>query len=144
MMARKQTPQDGDIQPPERHDPYRLRTLEQILAMFDGGEFLRDKVMGGHRDLMIAMADHKVEHGTKGCQGTMTLQVSYALGKSGDVQMGAKVDFKPPKQPPSSAAAYINDDGQLTLYSPFLRQMQTPPRDVTDFDPETGEVRDVD
>jgi hypothetical protein len=74
----------------------------------------------------------------------MTISVSYALGKSGDVAMGARVEFKSPKKPPSSAAAFINDDGELTLYSPFMARMHRPLRDVEDIDPETGEVRDPD
>jgi hypothetical protein len=73
----------------------------------------------------------------------MTLKLNYALGKQGDVAMGATVDFKSPKKPPSSAAAFINDKGELTLYSPLLRQMQQPVRDVQDYDPVTGEIHDV-
>lgn len=130
--ARKATPPD---------DAFKLRTLEQILALFDGGDFLRE-VMTGHRQLQLDLMDHKAEHGTKGCHGTMTIQVSYALGKAGDVAMGAKVDFKPPKKPPSSAAAFINDSGELQLYSPMMARMHQPVRDVPDHDPETGEIRD--
>jgi len=127
----------------DQHDPYKMRTLEQILALFDGGDFLAE-VLSGHRQLQLDLLEHKAENGTKGCNGSMTLQVSYALGKSGDVAMGATVSFKPPKKPPSSAAAYINDDGELTLYSPFMARMHQPVRDVADFDPETGEIRDPD
>lgn len=132
--------------PDQPRDPYKMRTLEQILALFDGGDFLPE-VMDGHRQLQLDLLAHRDEHGTKGCSGSMTLEISYALGKSGDVAMGAAVKFKPPKKPASSAAAFINDDGELTLYSPFLARMHEPVRDVkaaTDFDPETGEVRDPD
>ncbi|PCJ75551.1 MAG: hypothetical protein COA53_06555 [Rhodobacteraceae bacterium] len=139
MTNRKSTSDAGTIEP---HDPYKMRTLEQILALFDGGDFLAE-VLSGHKQLQLDLLDHKAEHGTKGCQGTMTLQVSYALGKSGDVAMGATVTFKPPKKPPSSAAAYINDAGELTLYSPFMARMHQPVRDAA-FDPETGEIRDAD
>lgn len=139
-MAKKQPP--APVPKVDDHDPYKMRTLEQILALFDGGDFLAE-VLSGHRQLQLDLLEHKEEHGTKGCQGSMTLQVSYALGKSGDVAMGATVTFKPPKKPPSSAAAFINDDGELTLYSPFMARMHEPPRDVTDYDPETGEVRDT-
>lgn len=124
------------------NDPYRLRTLEQILALFDGGDFLAELLVG-HKKLQTDLLDHKAEHGTKGCSGSMNLQINYALGKSGDVAMGSTVQFKPPKKPPSSAAAFINDNGELTLMSPFLTRMHQPVRDV-DFDPETGEVRDTD
>jgi len=127
---------------PEQHDPYKIRTLEQILSLFDGGEFLK-KLLEDHRALQVDLLDHAAEHGSKGCQGSMTIQISYALGKSGDVNMGAAATFKPPKKPASSATAYINERGELTLYSPFMARMHTP-KDVTDYDPETGEIRDVD
>ncbi len=140
-MAKK-TP-GTEIAKPAPHDPYKMRTLEQILALFDGGDFL-EEVMDGHKKLQIDLLEHKAEHGTKGCGGSMTLQVSYALGKSGDVAMGATVTFKAPKKPPSSAAAFINDNGELTLYSPFMSRMHQPVRDVSDYDPDTGEVRDTD
>lgn len=140
-MTKKMT--GTEVAKPAPHDPYKMRTLEQILALFDGGDFLAE-VMEGHKKLQIDLLDHNENHGPKGCQGSMTLQVSYALGKSGDVAMSANVTFKAPKKPPSSAAAFINDDGELTLYSPFMARMHQPVRDVTDFDPETGEVRDVD
>jgi hypothetical protein len=141
MMARKKS--DAASNAVEAHDPYRLRSLEQILSLFDGGDFLTE-VMSGHRDLQRDLLDHKDNHGTKGCHGSMTISVNYALGKSGDVAMGARVEFKSPKKPPSSAAAFINDDGELTLYSPFMARMHRPLRDVEDIDPETGEVRDPD
>ncbi|XAT57872.1 hypothetical protein GN241_11170 [Rhodobacteraceae bacterium IMCC1335] len=133
----------AEITKAEPHDPYKMRTIEQILALFDGGDFLIE-VLEGHKTLQLDLLEHKAEHGTKGCNGSMTLQVNYALGKSGDVAMGASVSFKAPKKPASSAAAFINDDGELTLYSPFMAKMHQPVRDVSDHDPETGEVRDVD
>lgn len=128
---------------PDPHDPYKMRSLEQILSLFDGGDFLAE-VLRGHRDLQLDLLEHKEQHGTKGCQGAMTIQVSYALGKQGDVAMGATVSFKAPKKPPSSAAAFINEDGELTLYSPLMARMQAPVRDVSNYDPETGEIRDPD
>lgn len=140
MMTNPKQPTEIAKRQPD--DPYRLRSLEQILALFDGGDFLAE-VLDGHKTLQLDLLEHKEEHGTKGCQGSMTIQVNYALGKSGDVAMGANVSFKAPKKPPSSAAAFINDDGELTLMSPFLTRMHQPVRDISDHDPETGEVRDT-
>lgn len=139
-MTKRKPPQEEAI--PEPQDPYKMRTLEQILSLFNGGNFLAE-VMSGHTKLMQDLVEHNAEHGPKGCNGTMTLQINYAVGNAGDVGMGATVTFKPPKAPPSSAAAYINDAGELTLYSPMMARMQRPIRDVTDHDPVTGEVRDV-
>ncbi|MDE4272984.1 hypothetical protein PXK58_00765 [Phaeobacter gallaeciensis] len=128
---------------PEPRDPYKMRSVEQILSLFDGGAFLK-QLLADHRQLQCDLLDHKAEHGTKGCSGTMTITVNYALGNSGDVAMGATATFKGPKKPPSSAAAFINDQGELTLYSPMMKQMHQPVRDLPDHDPETGEIRDVD
>lgn len=133
------------INKPEPHDPFKLVSLEQIFTLFDDGDFLR-KVLSDHKGLQRALLDHKDEHGTKGCQGSMTLQINYALGKSGDVSMGATATFKEPKKPASSAAAYINDDGELTLYSPFMKRMHQPVRDAGDVprhDPVSGEILDA-
>ncbi len=126
---------------PDPHDPYKMRSIEQILSLFDGGAFLAD-LLEGHRDLQHALLDYRDEHSAKGCKGSMNLKIDYALGKSGDVVMEAHVEFKAPKKPVSSAAAYINQDGELTLYSPMLTRMQHGVRDVEDHDPETGEIRD--
>lgn len=127
----------------QTHDPYRMRSIEQILSLFDGGEFLAE-LLEGHRELQHDLLEHRAMHGAKDCKGSMTIKVEYALGKSGDVAMGAKVEFKAPKKPAANAAAYINDDGELTLYSPLLTRMQQPVRDVPNHDPETGEIRDID
>ena len=140
MTKRKPT---EEAPKPDKADPFKMRTIEQILTLFDGGDFLAE-VMTGHQTLMQDLLEHNAEHGSKGCDGTMTLQISYAVGNAGDVGMGATVTFKPPKKPPSSAAAYINDAGELTLYSPMMARMHRPVRDVSGFDPETGEVRDAD
>lgn len=139
MMPSQKPP--AKINSAEKPDPYRMRTLEQILSLFDGGDFL-EKLMEGHRQLQTDLLDHHADHGGK-AKGSMTIGVSYNLGKSGDVGMTATVAFKAPQKPASSAAAFINDNGELTLYSPFMARMQPGIRDVTDHDPETGEVRDT-
>ena len=131
---------------PQPRDPYEIRSIEQLLALFDGGEFLT-KVMEGHRDLQTALLDHRADHNGK-AKGSMSLQIGYDLGKQGDVMMSATVTFTKPKKPASSAAAFIGDQGELTLYSPMMRRMQPGVRDVsadTDIiDPDTGEVTERD
>ncbi|OOY31608.1 hypothetical protein [Thioclava sp. F36-6] len=142
MMARKKdTSREAAISSP--HDPFKMRSIEQILMLFDGGGFLTE-IMDGHQELMQDLLEHNAEHGPKGCSGSMTIQLSYAVGNAGDVGMGATVTFKAPKKPPSSASAYINENGELTLYSPMMARMQQPVRDVPPHDPETGEIRDID
>lgn len=124
---------------PDPHDPYRIRSIEQLLALFDGGAFL-DDLNEKQAVLLTDLRAHLEEHGTKGCEGEMVLRIKYAPGKSGDVAMGAAVEFKGPKKPAASAAAYVDEDGRMTLFSPMLKRMQQPVRDVN-YDPVTGEIR---
>jgi hypothetical protein len=140
MMTKEKPP--AQINPPEPHDPFKMRSIEQILSLFDSGQFLAE-IMKGHKNLMHELLEHNAEFGPKGCEGSMTITVKYAAGNAGDVGMGGTVNFKLPKKPPSSAGAYIDEDGELTLYSPMMKQMQRPVRDVN-FNPETGEIRDID
>ena len=125
------------------HDPFAMRSLEQILALFDGGDFL-DELMEKHTQLMADMKEHREAFNSK-TKGSMTLQVNYELGKHGDLIMHADASFKPPKAPASSASAFIDDQGNMTLYSPLMARMETPVRDanVPDHDPETGEIKDA-
>lgn len=142
MQNNSKSLSDQAVKATKDHDPYRMRSIEQILSLFDGGDFLAE-LLDGHRQLQCDLLEHRNEHGTKDCKGSMTIKIDYELGKSGDVAMGAKVEFKAPKKPASSAAAYINDDGELTLYSPLLSRMQQPVRDASNYDPDTGEIRDI-
>lgn len=142
-MTNKKTPPAPMPAPTGQHDPYKMRSLEWLLELFDGGTFL-NQIMEGHRQLQLDLLAHNLEHGPKGCGGSMTIKIDYAVGNGGDVGMGARVTFKSPEKPKSSAAAFINDDGELTLYSPMMARMTQPVRDVHSYDPETGEVRDID
>lgn len=139
-MANKKQP-DADTQI-EQHDPFAIRSFEQLLMLFDGGNFLA-QFMADHIDLLQQMQDHNDEFGHKGAKGSFTLTVGYELGGAGDLGMRAQSDFKGPKKPASQAAAFVDDQGRMTLYSPMMKRMHSGIRDATPHDPETGEVRDV-
>lgn len=126
----------------EPHDPYAIRDLQQLFTLFDGGEFLAD-FMERHRKLLQAMQDYNDEFGHKGAKASFQISVSYELGGAGDLGMKATADFKEPKKPASAGAAYVDEQGRMTLYSPMMRKMHGGVRDVTPHDPETGEIRDV-
>lgn len=126
----------------EEHDPFAIRSIEQLLTLFDGGEFLTS-FMADHHELLQQMQDHNEEFGHKGAKGAFTLTVSYELGGAGDLGLHARADFKAPKKPASQAAAFVDGQGRMTLYSPMMKRMHAGVRDVSNYDPETGEVRDV-
>lgn len=111
------------------HDPYKIRSIEQLLALFDGGDFLADLMEENHK-LKQCLVEHKATYGTKTSEGAMIIRIDYSLGRSGDVLMKASSTFNKPKTPASTAAAFIHESGDLTLYSPFLAKMQNPIRDV--------------
>lgn len=127
----------------EPHDPYAIRSIEQLLMLFDGGHFL-ESLMDQHRELVQQMQDHSEEFGHKGAKGSFSISVAYDLGGAGDLGMKAECSFKGPKKPASHAAAYADPQGKLTLYSPMMKRMHGGVRDVTPHDPETGEIKDVD
>lgn len=132
---------DADTQV-ERHDPYTIRGIEQLLNLFDGGEFLAT-FLEDHRDLLTQLQDHNDQYGHKGAKGSFSISVSYELGGAGDLGMSATADFKGPKKPGSRGAAYVDGNGEMTLFSPMMRRMHSGIRDVTPHDSETGEVRDA-
>ncbi|MGR3375590.1 hypothetical protein [Salipiger abyssi] len=140
-MANRKIPQPESTD--DDRDPYAVRSIEHLLTLFDGGHFLTE-LMPEHRELLQKMQDHNEEFGHKGAKGSFTLSVSYELGGAGDLGMQVAKDFKGPKRPPSHAHAFVDRQGQLTLYSPMMKRMHSGVRDVTPHDPETGEVRDVD
>lgn len=140
MMTKKK--QQNESTPAIEHDPFAIRGVEQLLTLFDGGDFLA-QFLTDHHDLLQQMQDHNEEFGHKGAKGSFTLNVTYELGGAGDLGMKAQADFKGPKKPASQAAAYVDNQGQMTLYSPMMRRMHSGIRDATPHDPETGEVRDV-
>ena len=139
-MANKKPPEPATQVEP--HDPYTIRGLEQMLTLFDGGEFLKT-FMADHRDLIHQMQDHIEQHGTKKAKGSFSLSIDYEVSPAGDLVMTAKADFKGPKKPASSAGAYVDEFGEMTLFSPMMKRMHSGVRDVTPHDPETGEVRDA-
>jgi hypothetical protein len=139
MTKRKDT---TDIAKVEPHDPYAIHDILQLLTLFEGGEFLAE-FNRDHRDLLQQLADHNADFGTKSAKGSFKLEVSYELGAAGDLGMKVTADFKGPKKPASLAAAFVGEGGQMTLYSPMMKRMQPGVRDVTGYDQETGEIRDV-
>lgn len=139
MMAKKAPDPETET---DDHDPYAIRSLEQLFTLLDAGEFLA-QFMHDHRDLMQKLRTHNDEYPSKGARGSFTLSVGYSLSPAGDLQIEASADFKPPKKPSSKGMAYVEPDGQITLHSPLMKRMHGGVRDATNYDPETGEVRDV-
>lgn len=139
-LAKDDTPPEGGLPlPPTKRKPRPavpvLRSMDQILGIFNNGEFLPE-VIEKMAELQRKMAEHRATHSGK-AKGSFTLQIAFEQNKMGDVSMTAVCETKAPKTPPSSAVAYVTDEGLLTIYSPMMSMMQV--RDT--FDPETGEIR---
>ncbi|ETX26619.1 hypothetical protein [Roseivivax isoporae] len=111
-------------------DEFDIRSVDQLFALLDQGDFLAE-IMDGNRDLQRVLLDHRAAFGGKP-KGRMTITIDYELTKTGDVSIGGIVEFKRPKAPKASGVAYVNDQGDLSLYSPMMKRMKV--RDVTEGD----------
>lgn len=138
MMTAKKHPQNN---PAEAYDPYAIRDFAQLMQLPDGGDFLK-QFQTDHNELMGQLRDHVDEFGIA-ARGSFQINFSYALGTGSDLAIEAKASFTPPKKPSSKGAAYLGNQGEMTLYSPMMKKMHAGVRDVTPHDPDTGEVRDI-
>lgn len=120
------------------HNNLDIRSLDQLISLLDGGDFLKE-IMDKNAKLQRELLDYREQHGGKP-KGEMKLILKYELAKSGDVVITGDIDFKPPKPPPASGVAFVDDKGQLSPHSPLLSRMQAGPHDT--FDPDTGEIQD--
>ncbi|WP_306155423.1 hypothetical protein [Roseovarius sp. MMSF_3281] len=116
-------------------DPFKITSMDQLLAILDGGNF-HTEVMDGMRDALAALVDHQAEFGGKP-KAEMTMKINFQRQKSGDLQILGECTFKKPKAPAASGAAFIGDDLNLTLESPMLAKMRSPVRDTTESDTKT-------
>ena len=111
-------------------DDFELRTLQQQLALLDQGQFLQD-LQDKQRDMQLALIEHQENYGGKP-KGVLTLTLQYQLMKSGDVEITGTFDVKAPKAPAASGTAYSDAQGNLTLFSPMMKRMNSGLRDVSE------------
>lgn len=99
-----------------------LHSLDQILALADGGDFLSG-LMDEHRELMLKMHNHQMEFGGE-AKGTVSIKISYALDRKLNMKMKVVSDVKAPKEPTASAIAWTSADGYLTPENPQQIKME--------------------
>ena len=113
---------------PMASDQTILRTADQILAMFDNGEFLQ-QFLTNHQELIVALHNHQMNHGGK-AKGVVTIKLNYSLDKQLTLNAEADAKFDKPKAPKAAAILWTTADGDLTPQNP--RQPSLPGiRDVT-------------
>lgn len=128
---------------PRTSDIYAITDISRFFALFDGNEFATEFMQTVNK-LIAECGDHMATHDSaKDAKGELTLKITCAPQRSGDMAFSAKVTTKAPAKPPASGTAYVGDDGRMTMASPLLQRMMGTPRDIkTPHDPDTGEVRD--
>ena len=97
-------------------DTVTLRTADQILAMFDNGEFLAEFLIK-HQELVVAMHTHQMNHGGK-AKGRATITLNYTMGKQLTLTAEAEAKFEKPKAPKAAATLWTTADGDLTPQNP--------------------------
>jgi hypothetical protein len=98
-----------------------LRTLDQIMALPDNGDFLSG-FLEEHRNLILALHQHQMEYGGKP-KGSFTLKVNYELDRKLTLNMTAKAEVTPPTEPAASAVAWTSADGFVTPENPAQMKM---------------------
>lgn len=129
-------------------DLHAVRGFQQFLATAGGGAFL-EAVDRGHKKLLQDLWDHYDAHRVSGCKGTMSIKIGYTMTQQGDVTFTAEADTKSPKAPAVKFSLWADEQGELSLASPLMRQRSSGLRDAsapaqeTPHDTETGEARDL-
>jgi esterase/lipase len=114
-----------------KHD---LKTIDQILALPDGGDFLME-VHDKHEALITAMADF-VEVNNKSATGSFTIKLTYQLDRTGMFQIAAKCDAKEPQKQAATAVAWQGTAGRITPANPAQMRME-----IRDVSPGKAELR---
>lgn len=113
---------------------YDLKTIDQILSLPDGGDFLME-IHDKHETLIESLSDH-VEEQHKTASGSITIKIDYKLDRAGMFQIGAKCDIKEPAKPAASAVAWMGSSGRLTPANPAQSKME-----IRDVSPGQTELR---
>lgn len=106
---------------------HELRTLEQVLSLFDGGLFI-DQLMLDHAKLIDAIA-LQVDSTQAAAGGSITIKLTYKQDRMGTLEMKAVKETVLPKDPPAKAIAWTTDDGMITPQNP--NQMRMDLRDAS-------------
>lgn len=112
-----------------------LRTADQILAMFDNGDFLL-QFLTDHQALILALHNHQMTHGGK-AKGKFSITVNYTLDKQLTLMAEADAKFDKPKAPKAAATLWTTADGEVTAQNP--RQPNLP--GIRDVAPPRNEFR---
>lgn len=99
-----------------------LHTIDQILALADGGDFL-SQLKGDHRNMILAMHQHQMQFGGN-AKASVSIKITYTLDHKLNMKMTAVADVKPPKEPIASAIAWTSADGYLTPENPQQMKME--------------------
>ncbi|RBO54683.1 hypothetical protein DSD19_04720 [Rhodovulum sp. BSW8] len=99
-----------------------LRTLDQVLSLLDGGDFLSG-LLEENRNLIQALLTHQREYGGAP-KGSLTIKLNYQLDRKCTLQITGDLDVRKPKEPKASTTAWITADGFVTPSNPNQMRME--------------------
>lgn len=115
------------------------RTFAQVLQAIRGGDLhqdLTDKFM----ELAKLIEQHRLENGTQGAKGKITLEMSLAC-KDGALHIDPKITVKKPLEPTLTAMLFSDGEGNLTSLDPRQRGLfEGAVREVDDEAKQTREL----
>lgn len=100
----------------------QIRGLDQLLALPDNGQYL-PQLLADNDALIEEITSFSQAYGAKAA-GKITIEISYATDRFGQIDIAVQHTVKAPKPPKSKATAWRGDAGGLTVANPNQRQMQ--------------------
>ena len=114
----------------------RVNTIDQMLALANGGEF-KDDLPKMLSDFVGGLFSHAVEYEID-ASGKFTLAITATVDRRGDIEFTAKpkIELPPPVLSVGKGRAFIDEDGQIVTHRqqdlPLLRDVSKPKRTLRD------------
>ncbi|SMO63914.1 hypothetical protein [Paracoccus laeviglucosivorans] len=102
------------------HQP-KLRSLDHLLSLADGGEYLPD-LMDRIEANNVALRQHALDYGSD-AKGKITITIDLKINRIGQLEMVVDDKIVEPKSPKRKAHAWMNGSGEITAHNPAQARM---------------------
>jgi len=121
----------------------RVRTIDQIVALANGGEY-PDDMQHLIAEFFEKLLDYAQSHDVKHAPGTLTLAIKATVDRYGEVELDLKPSIKLPDPPcdDGKARLYIDATGTLVTHKqqdlPLMRDVSKPKQKMRDTGAKKG------
>lgn len=102
------------------HTP-EVTGIDQLLSLPDAGQY-QPLVVSDLRDLVSTLQEHAAAFGT--AAGVLNISIVLKADRSGQIDLVCEHKVKKPSTPKAKGAAWITENGGLTVINPYQRRME--------------------